>query len=63
MENSFEIIVEKLNAIENRIASIENKLLTLNDNTKTVFEIMSLNQLCEYYDFTKSHIYNQSSPK
>ena len=61
MENPFEIIVEKLNAIENRIASIENKLFTSNDTSKTVFEIMSLNQLCKYYDFTKSYIYKQTS--
>jgi excisionase family DNA binding protein len=61
MENPFEIIVEKLNAIENQIASIENKLFTSDDTSKTVFEIMSLNQLCKYYDFTKSYIYKQTS--
>ncbi|MDV7188460.1 helix-turn-helix domain-containing protein [Lutibacter sp. TH_r2] len=61
MENPFEIIVEKLNAIENRITSIENKLLTSNDTSKTVFEIMSLNQLCKYYDFHKSFIYKLTS--
>ena len=61
MENPFEIIVEKLNAIESRIASIENKMFTLTDTSKTVLEIMSLNQLCEYYDFTKSYIYKQTS--
>ncbi|MDV7187620.1 helix-turn-helix domain-containing protein [Lutibacter sp. TH_r2] len=61
MENPFEIIVEKLNAIENRLASIENKLLTSNNTTRNAIEIMSLKQLCEYYDFTKSHIYKLTS--
>jgi excisionase family DNA binding protein len=60
MENPFEIIVKKLNVIEKRISSIEHKLggTSINDCYK---EVMNLNQLCDYLELSKSHIYKLTS--
>jgi excisionase family DNA binding protein len=60
MENPFEIIVEKLNVIEKRISSIEHKLggTSINDCYK---EVLNLNQLCDYLELSKSHIYKLTS--
>ena len=58
MENPFEIIVEKLTAIETRISSIENRLLI--SNAVLDLEVMSLNQLCNHYDLTKSFVYKKT---
>jgi excisionase family DNA binding protein len=62
MENPFEIIIEKLTAIERRLEVIESKLNCTNE-TSGVSEIMSLNQLCEYCDFTKSFVYKKTSTR
>ncbi|SDX55514.1 DNA binding domain-containing protein, excisionase family [Lutibacter oricola] len=58
MENPFEIIIEKLTAIETRISSIENRLLI--SNAVLDLEVMSLNQLCNHYDLTKSFVYKKT---
>ena len=60
MENPFETIIEKLNVIEKRISSIEHKLggTSINDCYK---EVMNLNQLCDYLELSKSHIYKLTS--
>jgi len=61
MENPFEIIIEKLNAIENRIKSIESKIAVTTNENGSSLDIMSLNQLCEFYDFGKSYVYKKTS--
>lgn len=60
MENPFEIIIEKLTALETKLESIELGL-NFKIGNQTCFEVMSLDQLCEYYGFTKSYIYKQTS--
>jgi len=62
MENPFEIIIEKLVAIEKRIASIEVKLNSETD-IHTSKNVMSINQLCEYCGFAKSYVYKQTSTR
>jgi len=60
MENPFEIIVEKLTIIEKRLSSIEHKLgCTYNENGYK--EVMNLNQLCDYLELSKSHLYKLTS--
>ncbi len=60
MENPFEIIIEKLTVIEKRLASIEHKLGT-KYNDDGYKEVMNLNQLCDYLELSKSHIYKLTS--
>ena len=62
MGNPFEIIIEKLTAIESRIESVEFSLNFKNEN-QTCSEVMSLNQLCEYCGLTKSYVYKQTSTR
>jgi excisionase family DNA binding protein len=60
MENSFEIIVEKLTVIERRLASIEYKLgVKYNDDGYK--EVMNVKQLCDYLELSISHIYKLTS--
>ncbi len=62
MENPFEIIVEKLNVIDKRLSSIEQKLGgKYNDNDYK--EVMNINQLCDYLGLSKSHIYKLTSTR
>ncbi len=62
MENPFGIIVEKITAIEMRLETIE-RLLNYTDEKLHYSEIMSLKQLCNYCDFTKSFVYKQTSTR
>ena len=62
MENPFEIIIEKLTTIEMKLNTIESRLNS-NSQYSIDAEVMSLNQLCEYYEFTKSFIYKQTSTR
>ena len=60
MENPFEVIMEKLLAIESRLISIERKIGN-KKNDESSFEVMTLNQLCDYLELSKSHIYKLTS--
>ncbi len=60
MENPFEVIMGKLLAIENRLISIERKIEN-KKNDESSFEVMTLNQLCNYLELSKSHIYKLTS--
>jgi len=54
MHNPFEILMEKLNQIENLIKSQNN---AASDN------VMNVEQLANYLDLSKSHIYKKTSSK
>ncbi|MBS1754268.1 MAG: helix-turn-helix domain-containing protein [Bacteroidetes bacterium] len=59
MENPFELIIEKLNSIENLL-----KTLMKNDNgTVTITEVLNLNQAAEYVSLSKSAIYKKTSER
>ena len=54
MENPFEVIMKKLNQIENLIKSQGNT---------TLDTVMSVEQLANYIDLSKSHIYKKTSTR
>ena len=54
MENPFEILMEKLNQIENLIKS---------QNNITTDNVMNVEQLANYIDLSKSHIYKKTSTR
>lgn len=59
MENPFELILEKLNSIENLL-----KTVMKNDNgTVTITEVLNLNQAAEYVSLSKSAIYKKTSER
>lgn len=59
MENPFELILEKLNNIENLL-----KAGMKNDNgTVTITEVLNLNQAAEYVSLSKSAIYKKTSER
>ena len=59
MENPFELIIEKLNNIENLL-----KTVIKNDNgTVTITEVLNLNQAAEYVSLSKSAIYKKTSER
>lgn len=60
MENPFEALMGKLTSIEKRLNSIERKLGD-NYNENGYKEVMNLNQLCNYLELSKSHIYKLTS--
>lgn len=59
MENPFELILDKLNTIENllRIVKKDDKI------TVPTAEVFSLNQAAEYVSLSKSAIYKKTSEK
>ena len=59
MENPFELILDKLNTIENLL-----KTVMKNDNgTITITEVLNLNQAAEYVSLSKSAIYKKTSER
>ncbi|MCR1025756.1 helix-turn-helix domain-containing protein [Cellulophaga baltica] len=54
MENPFEIILNKLNAIENSISQLQNQL---NNHSSTEQELMTVSEVADYLHLTKSAIY------
>ena len=59
MENPFEVILDKLNNIENLL-----KTVMKNDNgTVTITEVLNLNQAAEYVSLSKSAIYKKTSER
>ncbi len=55
MENPFELILDKVNNIENLL-----KTVMKNDNgTVTITEVLNLNQAAEYVSLSKSAIYKK----
>lgn len=59
MENPFELILDKLNNIENLL-----KTVMKNDNgTITITEVLNLNQAAEYVSLSKSAIYKKTSER
>lgn len=59
MENPFELIIDKLNNIENLL-----KTVMKNDNgTVTITEVLNLNQTAEYVSLSKSAIYKKTSER
>ena len=59
MENPFELILDKLNNLENLL-----KTLMQNDNgTVTITEVLNLNQAAEYVSLSKSAIYKKTSER
>ncbi len=59
MENPFELIMDKLNTIENLL-----KTVMKNDNgTVTITEVLNLNQAAEYVSLSKSAIYKKTSER
>ena len=59
MENPFELILDKLNNIENLL-----KAGMKNDNgTVTITEVLNLNQAAEYVSLSKSAIYKKTSER
>ena len=59
MENPFELIIDKLNNIENLL-----KTVMKNDNgTITITEVLNLNQAAEYVSLSKSAIYKKTSER
>ena len=59
MENPFELILDKLNNIENLL-----KTVMKNDNgTVTITEVLNLNQAAEYVSLSKSAIYKKTSER
>ncbi|MFZ2284026.1 MAG: helix-turn-helix domain-containing protein [Lutibacter sp.] len=62
MENPFEILFEKLEIIESRLNSIEAKLGNKH-NEQGYKEILNLNQLCDYLELSKGHIYKLTSTR
>ena len=60
MENPFELIMERLISIENLL--IDLKANNFNSQTsKPFYEIMTIQQLSEYLNLSKSHIYKKTS--
>ena len=62
MENPFEIIIEKLIAIERRLISVESKI-DYKPKTTGITEIMTLKQLSDYSSLSKSLIYKLTSSR
>jgi excisionase family DNA binding protein len=59
LENPFELILDKLNNIENLL-----KTVMQNDNgTVTITEVLNLNQAAEYVSLSKSAIYKKTSER
>lgn len=59
MENPFEMIVDKLNDIENLLKSVMK-----NDNgSVTITEILNLNQAATYLSLSKSALYKKTSER
>ena len=59
MENPFELILNKLNNIENLLKNVMK-----NDNgTVTITEVLNLNQAAEYVSLSKSAIYKKTSER
>jgi excisionase family DNA binding protein len=59
MENPFELIMDKLNTIENLL-----KAVIKNDNgTVTITEVLNLDQAAEYISLSKSAIYKKTSER
>lgn len=59
MENPFELILGKLNTIENLL-----KTVMKNDNgTVSINEVLNLNQAAEYVSLSKSAIYKKTSER
>jgi len=62
MENPFELIMQKLERIENLFLN-HNVERAGNNKTKPYSEIMSVQQLSDYLDLSKSHIYKKTSSR
>jgi excisionase family DNA binding protein len=62
MENPFEIIIEKLIAIERRLINVESKIIHQPESLG-VAEIMTLRQLADYSSMSKSLIYKLTSSR
>lgn len=59
MENPFELIIDKLNYIENLL-----KTVMKNDaGSVTITEVLNLNQAAEYVSLSKSAIYKKTSER
>lgn len=59
MENPFEVILDKLNNIENLL-----KTVMKNDNgTVTITEVLNLNLAAEYVSLSKSAMYKKTSER
>lgn len=55
MENPFELIIDKLNNIENLLKTVMKK----DNGTVTITEVLNLNQAAEYVSLSKSAIYKK----
>ena len=56
MENPFELILEKLNNIENLLKTVMKK----DNGTVTITEVLNLNQAADYVCLSKSAIYKKT---
>lgn len=59
MENPFELIIDKLNNIENLLKAVMKK----DNGTIVVTEVFNLNQAAEYVSLSKSAIYKKTSER
>lgn len=59
MENPFELIIDKLNNIENLLKTVMKK----DNGTIVVTEVFNLNQAAEYVSLSKSAIYKKTSER
>lgn len=59
MENPFELIIGKLNNIENLLKTVMKK----DNGTVAVTEVFNLNQAAEYVSLSKSAIYKKTSER
>ncbi len=59
MENPFELIIDKLNNIENLLKTVMKK----DNGTVSVTEVLNLNQAAEYVSLSKSAIYKKTSER
>lgn len=59
MENPFELIIDKLNNIENLLKTVVKK----DNGTVTITEVLNLSQAAEYVSLSKSAIYKKTSER
>lgn len=59
MENPFELIIDKLNNIENLLKTVMKK----DNGIDAVSEVFNLNQAAEYVSLSKSAIYKKTSER
>lgn len=59
MENPFELILDKLNNIENLLKTAKKN----DSGTVTITEVLNLNQAAEYVSLSKSAIYKKTAER